>query len=180
MIASGKSTVAKALADALQIEVLHSDVVHKKLFDRQVFESQEEEFGEGMYRQDATALTYGRLLLLAQEELERGRSVILDATFSREGQRREVLRLVEDRDADIVVVEYRCREAVIRQRLRNRSNSPAISDARLKHLEEFKSRYEAPDEIPAGIKITVNTERSLAETVEKILPRAEMSASARL
>ena len=180
MIASGKSTVAKALADALKIEVLHSDVVRKKLFDRQVFESQEEEFGEGMYSQDATALTYGRLLLLAQEELERGRSVILDATFSREDQRREVLRLVENRAADIVVVECRCREAVIRQRLRNRSNSPAISDARLKHLEEFKSRYEAPDEIPAGIKITVNTERSLAETVEKILPRTEMSASARL
>jgi aminoglycoside phosphotransferase family enzyme/predicted kinase len=179
MIASGKSTVANALADALQIKVLHSDVVRKKLFDRQVFESQEEEFGEGMYSQDATSLTYGKLLLLAQEEIEQGRSVILDATFSREDQRREMLRLVEDRDADIVFVECRCREAVIRKRLRNRSKSPAISDARLRHLEEFKSRYEAPDEIPPGIKIIVNTERSLAETVEKILPQADMPESAK-
>jgi len=170
MIASGKSTVAEALADVLQIKVLRSDVVRKELFARQVFDSRQQDFEEGIYSQDATSLTYGRLLLLAQEEIERGRSVILDATFSREDQRREVLRLVEDGDADIVFVECRCREAVIKQRLRNRSKSSAISDARLKHLEEFKSRYEAPDEIPAGIKMTVNTEGSLAETVEKILP----------
>jgi hypothetical protein len=90
-----------------------------------------------------------------------------------------MLRLVEDRDAYIVFVECRCREAVIRKRLRNRSKSPAISDARLRHLEEFKSRYEAPDEIPPGIKIIVNTERSLAETVEKILPQADMPESAK-
>ena len=179
MIASGKSTLAQALADALQIKVLRSDVVRKKLFDRQVFDSREEEFGEGIYSQDATSLTYGKLLLLAHEEIERGRSVILDATFSRKDQRREVLRLVEDRDADIVFVECRCREVVIRQHLRNRKKSPAISDARLKHLEEFKSRFEALDEIPAGNKIIVNTERPLAEIVEKILPHADMPESAK-
>jgi uncharacterized protein len=180
MIASGKSTLAKALADALQIKVLRSDIVRKDLFDRQVFESQEEEFEEGIYSQDATSLTYGKLLLLAQEEIERGRSVILDATFSRKDQRREVLRLVEDRDADIVFVECRCREVVIRQRLRNRKKSPAISDARLKHLDESKSRFEALDEIPAENKIIVDTERPLAEIVEKILPHADISTSERL
>jgi hypothetical protein len=72
-------------------------------------------------------------------------------------------------------VECCCREAIIKQRLRNRSKSPAISDTRLKHLDEFKCRYEAPDEIPAGIKITVNTEGSLAETVKEFLPRADMA-----
>lgn len=175
MIASGKSTIADALAEALKIKVLHSDVVRKKLFDRPIFESEEAEFGQGMYSQDATSLTYGKLLLLAQEEIERGRSVILDATFSRGDQRREVWRLAEDKKAAIVFVECRCREAVIRKRLGRRRKSPAISDARLKHLEQFKSRYEAPDEIPAGNKITVDTERSLAETVAKILPRADAS-----
>jgi hypothetical protein len=174
MIASGKTTVANALADALQIKVLHSDVVRKKLFDRQVFESQEEEFEKGIYRQEATSLTYGKLLLLAQEEIERGNSVILDATFSREDQRREVLRFVEDMDADLVFVECRCREIVIRNRLRDRSKSPVISDARLKHLEELTSRFEGLDEIPAEIKITVDTERPLAENVEKVISQVGM------
>jgi len=168
MIASGKSTLANALADALQIKVQRSDVVRKKLFNRQVFDCQEEEFGEGIYSQDATSLIYGKLLLLAHEEIKGGSSVILDATFSRKDQRREALRLVEDRDADIVFVECRCRDAVIRKRLRNRSKSPAISDARLKHLEDLKSRFEALNEIPAGIKITADTEKPLAEIVEKV------------
>jgi hypothetical protein len=142
MIASGKSTLAKALADSLQIKVLRSDVVRKKLFDRQVFESQEEEFGEGIYSQDATSLTYGKLLLLAQEEIERGSSVILDATFSRKDQRREVLRLVEDRDADSGFVKCTCREVVIRQRLRHRK----------KFSRNFRCTFKAPGRIQVPIR----------------------------
>jgi hypothetical protein len=70
-------------------------------------------------------------------------------------------------------VECRCREIVIRKRLRNRIKSPTISDARLKHLEKLKSRFEALDEIPAEIKITADTERPLAEIIEKIFPAAD-------
>lgn len=169
MIASGKSTVANALADALQIKVLRSDVVRKKLFDRQLLESPEEEFEEGIYSQDATSLIYSRLLLLAQEEIEQGTSVILDATFSRKNLRREALRLVKDMNADIVFIECRCPEAVIRERLRKRSDSVSISDARLKHLKDFKLRYEALDDIPASLKIPVDTEKPLADNIEKIL-----------
>jgi aminoglycoside phosphotransferase family enzyme/predicted kinase len=174
MIASGKSTVAKALAVALQIKVLRSDVVRKKLFDRQVFNSQEEEFGEGIYSQDATSLTYGKLLLLAHEEIERGRSVILDATFSREDQRREVLRLVKDMDADIVFVECRCRDEVIRDRLEKRDTTSQVTDARLKHLDAFKAVYEALDEISNEILISIDTERPLKENVAEILSRIDM------
>jgi len=81
---------------------------------------------------------------------------------------------------DIVFIECCCREPVIRQRLRNLSKSHAISDARLKHLEEFKSRYEALDEIPTGVKITVDTKKPLAGIIEKILPRADMPEPARM
>jgi hypothetical protein len=174
MIASGKSTVAKALADVLQIKVLRSDVVRKKLFDRHVLESQEEEFGKGIYSQDATSLTYGKLLLLAHEEIERGRSVILDATFSREDQRREVLRLVKDMDADIVFVECRCRDEVIRDRLEKRDTTSQVTDARLKHLDAFKAVYEALDEISNEILISIDTERPLKENVAEILSRIDM------
>ena len=178
MIASGKSTVAEALADALQIKTLRSDIVRKKLFDRQVFESQISGFGEGIYSEDATSLTYGKLLLLAQEEVEQDRSVILDATFSQKNLRREALRLAEDMDADIIFVECRSPEAVVIQRLRERSKSPSVSDARLMHLAEFRSRYEPPDEIPPGIKITIDTAGQLEENLKKILLRVDLAAPA--
>jgi uncharacterized protein len=175
MIAAGKSTVAEALAQALQINTLRSDVVRKKLFDRQVFESQTTGFGKGIYSEDATALTYGKLLLLAQEEVEQDRSVILDATFGHKNQRREVLRLAQDMDADIIFLECRCPEAVIKKRLRERGKTPSVSDARLMHLAEFKAGYEAPDEIPPAIKITIDTSEPLEENLEKILLHADLT-----
>jgi predicted kinase len=174
MIASGKSTIAAALADALQIRTLSSDVVRKKLFGRQAREFRDADFGEGIYSEEATALTYGKLLRQAQQEIDRGNSVILDASFSRIHQRREVLRLAADMNADIFFIECRCREEIIRQRLKKRAETPEISDARLKHLDGFKGRYEALDEISSRSLITIDTARPLKENLAEILSRADM------
>ena len=174
MIASGKSTVARNLAKAFRTKMLRSDVVRKKLFDRRVFNFKEVAFGEDIYSREATSLTYGKLLLYAQEEIEKGNSVILDATFSRKHQRREVLRLAEDMDANIIFVECRCREEVIRHRLEKRGTTAQASDARLKHLEAFRFRYEALDEISNEIFVSIDTERPLKENVAKILSRVDM------
>jgi aminoglycoside phosphotransferase family enzyme/predicted kinase len=174
MIASGKSTVARALADALKVNVLRSDVVRKKIFDRRVSDFREVAFGEDMYSSEATSLTYGKLLLQAQEELEKGNSVILDATFSRKHQRREVLRLATDMDANILFVECRCREDVIRRRLKRRDAAHQVSDARLKHLDAFKARYEPLDDIEDETLISVDTEKPLKENVAEILSRVDI------
>jgi hypothetical protein len=169
MIASGKSTVAAALADALQIKVLRSDVVRKQLFGRQTSDPGDDDFGQGIYSAEATGLTYGKLLLLAQDEIDRGNSVLLDATFSRKEQRREVSRLAADMDANILFIECRCREAVIRQRLEKRAESPDVSDARLKHLDTFQARYEKLDELADEVVITIDTETTLEVNVADIL-----------
>lgn len=171
MIASGKSTVAGALADALQTRILRSDVIRKELFQQPKFKSQDAAFGEGMYTQDATSLTYGKLLLKAQETIENGDSIILDATFSREFQRRDVWRLAVDMDANIIFIECRCREEVIVQRLKKRPLNGSVSDARLKHLNAFKERYEAFDENHNAILFPVDTEKPLKEIMADILPQ---------
>jgi aminoglycoside phosphotransferase family enzyme/predicted kinase len=171
MIASGKSTVAAALAAALQIKTLRSDVVRKQLFEQPAVKRQNADFGEGIYGDDATALTYGKLLRLAQEEIAGGNSVLLDATFSRKRQRREVSRLAADMEADILFIECRCGDKVLRQRLAERDNSPGVSDARLKHLNAFKARYEALDEIADEILIAIDTELPIEENLATILAR---------
>jgi len=83
MIASGKSTVARALSDALQIKTLGSDVIRKELFAQQAFQSRDFDFEERPYSGEATSLTYGKLLLKAQDEIEGGNSIILDAFKNR-------------------------------------------------------------------------------------------------
>jgi aminoglycoside phosphotransferase family enzyme/predicted kinase len=177
LIATGKTTIARSLAGALQINILQSDVVRKQLFDRRGEESGEVAFEAGIYSPEATSLTYGRLLLLAQEQIERGNSVILDASFAGREHRREALRLAKDMDVNIIFIECTCSESLIRERLRRRNHTKTVSDARLQHFEPFKSRFEALDEIPAEILIRVDTGRPVPQSLEEILSGDDLPAA---
>jgi predicted kinase len=169
MIASGKSTISKELAEKFNVQILRSDVIRKTLFDIAPKQSREVEFGEGIYSEHATSLTYGKLLRLAQAEIESGASVVLDAAFGHRRRRREALRLAEEMDANIIFIECTAKDAALQSRLKKRSKGGAVSDARLKHFEQFKENFEPLDDIPEGSHIRVNTELPLEETLLKIL-----------
>jgi thymidylate kinase len=77
-------------------------------------------------------------------------------------------------DANIIFIECRCREEIIRQRLKKRAEAPEISDARLKHLDGFKSRYKELDEITSENLFRIDTEKSLKDNVAEILSWADM------
>ena len=169
MPASGKSTIAKELAKTLGVKVLRSDVIRKELFGLQPYKQTDVPFEEGMYSKGASALTYGRLLLLAQEEIDKGCSVILDATYSSLHQRTEVLRLAKDMDANLMFVECVCPEPVVKERLMRRDATSSVSDARLHHFEQIKARFEPLNEVSDEMHITVDTERPLEESMGQIL-----------
>jgi predicted kinase len=171
MPASGKSTIAKELANILGVKVFRSDVIRKELFGVQPYQQIEVPFEEGIYSRGASSLTYGKLLLLAQEEIERGYSVILDATYGSRHQRNEVLRLAKDMDTNLMFVECICSEAVLKERLIRREATSSVSDARLSHLEQMKTRFEPLNEVRVEMHIGVDTERPLKESMEHILSR---------
>jgi aminoglycoside phosphotransferase family enzyme/predicted kinase len=168
-VATGKSTVACALADSLSISVLRSDVLRKQLFKRSKLKNGVVHFGEGIYSKEATSLTYGRLLLEAQAKIESGRSVVLDATFSRKAQRREALRLAGEAGAFAIFVECHCSKATIRKRLQERTESGPVSDARLQHLEKLEASFEKLDDLAGECRIRVDTERGLSSNLQRIL-----------
>jgi aminoglycoside phosphotransferase family enzyme/predicted kinase len=167
--AAGKSTLAAALAEALQCRVLRSDVVRKKQFAVDPDETVSADFQTGIYSREATALTYGKLTLLAQEEIGNGKPVILDATFGRRDQRLEITRLARDCDADYIFVECRAPLKVLEERLRRREHEEGVSDARLRHLEQIRDRSEALDDIADEHRITVDTRASLEKNLCRIL-----------
>lgn len=166
--ASGKSTIAVKLSKALQIRVLRSDQIRKRLFGIQSEESQIVNFENGIYSKGATALTYGKILLLAQEEITKGRSVILDATFSLRTQRTEARRLAGDHDARIVFIECRSSEKHLKSRLKKRATTHPISDARLQHFDRFTQRFEPLEDIREEILVPVRTDRPISETLRQI------------
>jgi hypothetical protein len=169
MPASGKSTVAKVLSNILAIDVIRSDIIRKSIFGMKPYDSAIDEFESGIYSKEATAMTYGRMLLGAQEKIQAGNSLILDATFSKKHQRQEALRLARDEDCNVIFIECRAPRKVLIERLKRRDIEPSISDARYKHLDRLRKRFTPIDDLSDELRIVIDTHKSLEENIRKIL-----------
>ena len=167
--ASGKSTIAAALAAVVDANVLRSDVIRKLLFSGSPAPIDPGAYGKGIYTALASEATYNRLLALASEDLKKGRSVIMDATFSRASRLAQALDLATRRQATPVIVECRAAEATLAARLLKRETEPSVSDARLIHLEAFKKRFEPIAPAGNAIHILVDTENPPAVCLRQIL-----------
>jgi hypothetical protein len=108
------------------------------------------------------------LLLLAQEEIEKGNSVILDATFKAAHHRSEAIRLAKDMDADIRFVQCVAPENLLKKRLLQRENQQLVSDARISIYESFKQQFEPLEEISDEQHIIVYTQNLLEESMAQI------------
>ena len=175
--ASGKSTIAGELAKILKVVVLQSDVVRKELFGLNPEAPQIEAFEEGIYSKEVSSHTYAKLLLLAQEEVKKGGSVILDATYASEHQREGVLCLAKDMDANIIFVECMAPYQTLKKRLIEREAVVSMSDARLQHQKRFRARFEPLAEIRDELHIRVDTNMPLSESIRQILAHDHFATS---
>ncbi|MFO7886321.1 MAG: AAA family ATPase [Desulfobacteraceae bacterium] len=169
MIASGKSTVAAKLAALFSIPCIRSDEIRKTLFEDLPEKSGKTKFEKGMYTPEATSLVYGKMLVTAQAALEKGRSVILDATCRKQKERQDILQLAADAGANIIFVECRCPDQEIRTRLKNREHQSTVSDARLEHFAAIKKSMDPFDHLSADVHMPVRTDQPLNSIIETIL-----------
>jgi uncharacterized protein len=167
--AAGKSTIAEAMSETLGVQVLRSDLVRKELLGLDPTAARDFPYAEGIYSKEMTSLTYGRLLMTAQEELKKGRSVILDATFGNQHHRDEVIHLAQDLDTNILFVECTASYKTLRKRLVERETTDSISDARLHHLKQFKAHFAPLDQMQDEMHLKVNTEASPDRSMRRIL-----------
>ncbi len=79
----GKTTLASALSEVLDAVLLRSDVIRKQLAGNRPDRPGREAFGEGLYAPEMSALTYRKMHRCAQQALARGKTVIVDASFTR-------------------------------------------------------------------------------------------------
>ena len=169
MIATGKSTVAEKLAALFSIPCIRSDEIRKTLFADLPDKSGNTGFEKGMYSPEATSLVYGKILVTAQAALEKGSSVILDATCRRQKQREDMLQLAADAGANIIFVECRCPDREIKARLKNREHQSTVSDAQLEHFAAIKKRMDPFDHLSADLHMPVRTDQPLDRIVEILL-----------
>jgi predicted kinase len=117
-----------------------------------------------------TGKTYDRLLATAEAQVQKGHSVILDATFARREHRKLLAERFGKRGIMWRVLEAQAGNAAVKQRLRVREAKPdEVSDARLEDFEVLTHLYEPPDELPAGRCVKVRTSGPLDRTLTKAL-----------
>jgi predicted kinase len=172
LIGSGKSTLASELAKRLNVRVLSSDVIRKKFFGLKPDEPAVAKFGESIYTPVATSQTYERLLLAAREELFKGNSVIVDATFARRANRDTFRCLAEEEGANVILVECCCPYSVLRKRLARRRGRKLITDARLQHLKAMRQAFEPFTELEADPYLRVETDQPLEQSLQYIFSHA--------
>ena len=145
-VATGKSTQAQAIADALGWEAINSDRVRKQAAGVPLHERGDDATREALYTRAMTEKTYDALFDTAVERGRAGRGTVLDATFSRRAHRDRLRDRLGAAGIPHVFVELTADDETLRARLRRRATAgDVVSDARLEDFDMLRQRYEAPD-----------------------------------
>ncbi|MGD9018168.1 MAG: AAA family ATPase [Desulfobacterales bacterium] len=176
MPASGKSTLAKALSKTLGVACLRSDVIRKEMFGLDPWRAAVTTDSNGIYSEDADHRTYKELIDRAGLLVAEGRSVVLDATFSRRRHRRQLLQVGTGHDVRIWFVECLAPDGVLMDRLKRREHRSGVSDARPQHFSGFKERYQPFTDVNPRMLIRVSGTAPMPDTIGDILSGSVGSA----
>lgn len=176
LMGTGKTTLADGLRPRLRAHVASSDRVRKRLAGLDPEQSQSEEWGAGIYSDEFTERTYEELLRRAEEGLERGEIVVLDASFKERRWRRRAVDTAHDANAPVILLEATCPEEEVRHRLQRRQRSgDGPSDGRLELLDRQRDAFEAPDTVERSLRVEVDTtpepDRVCYEALQRIHAR---------
>ncbi len=148
---TGKSYWTQRLAAEFGFVRLRSDVERKRLFGQ----------SGDLYSAEATNQTYARLKELSAELLDNGQSVIVDATFLKQSQRRIFRELAEERNVPCCLLEFRDKLETLRRRIgerQRRGGDP--SDATISVLEQQIGHQEVVQPEEGWHVIDLDTDRA--------------------
>jgi predicted kinase len=166
--ASGKSTLARAIASRCGFVHLSSDSTRKQLAGLRPTMHQSEGFERGLYSRALTRRTYAALRRRAVRWLRRHQTVVLDATFGQPSQRVALRLLARKAEARLLIVVCHAEELLIKARLAARDKQPnTTSDARLDLWPALRANFVEPLEFPDALYI--DTAQPLEACVESVL-----------
>lgn len=169
-VATGKSTQARALGDALGWDVASSDRIRKQQAGLPLDERPDAETRQALYTSERTESVYAALREAALEHAAQGSGVVLDATYSRRSHRKALRTILREHAIPYCFVELTAPDEIIRERLRKRNAEAAVvSDARLDDLPALRDRYEAPDALEDLFHVTIDASGSAASTTQAAL-----------
>jgi hypothetical protein len=158
--ASGKSTVSRALVDALGAIRIRSDVERKRLFDIAATEHVTSDIDSGIYTQQASQQTYTKLAELASQIITAGYTAIVDAAFLNSDLLRPFQVFAKHSGIACIIIETTAPSDVLRERIAERKGD--ASDADLIVLEHQLAGWQPLGEAEADAVISINTDDPMA------------------
>src|ERR1039457_2504045 len=147
LMGSGKSTLAAQLAFELGIPSFNSDTTRKQIRGVPPGTLSRDAFGEGLYNRQSTEATYAELLRQADNQLQSGSAVVIDASFIHKNQRTPYALLAKRCAVPLIILHVACSEAENKRRLQERESAgKSVSDGRLELLALQAAEFETPDE----------------------------------
>jgi aminoglycoside phosphotransferase family enzyme/predicted kinase len=168
---TGKTTIARGLADRLGWAVLRSDEVRKELAGLDPGEPSAAAPFEGIYSSAGTEEVYRELLRRAERALSWGDSVVLDATWLDPGQREAARAAATAGHARYH--EIRCDLAVDEAAARIRARAAAggdASDATVEVLAALAQRFQSPWTMARHIDTSRPPARVIDDAVGHVRP----------
>jgi aminoglycoside phosphotransferase family enzyme/predicted kinase len=120
---SGKSTVAKYLAEHLGSIQIRSDVERKRMHGIEPTAFTTATIDADLYTRAATVATYDRLLMLARTIVASGFSVIVDAAFLKREERSAFKKMAAELGVPFFVMDVLAGEETLRKRVVARAQS---------------------------------------------------------
>ena len=158
---TGKSTIARAVADHLGAAVLSADSIEAAMNRTGI----NREHGQGSYRAG-----YEIIGALVVDELRADRPVVADATYFQSGDREALRDTARAHGAPVITIVTTCTDRVLHERrLRGRSRAGLdgfLYAATWESLEPHLDNYETPPEadlvLDAGDPLAQNASRAVA------------------
>ncbi len=147
---SGKSVVAREIAQRIDGVLLRTDVVRRELFPTR------------RYTEDETARVYEEILARSAQYLRQGSSVVLDGTFSKEKWRTKAREMADAAGVPMRLVEVVSSPEVVEARLAARTGDASEADVRVHR--EFQHSFE-PIREP---HIVIDNSKTLAHMQEQV------------
>jgi uncharacterized protein len=167
---SGKSYLANALAARIGAALLSSDVIRKRLAGVESTERHWEPFEQGIYAPEVTERTYEALFEEARAWLDRGKPVIIDASFLKRQHRETARQLAFELETGFLALECDADEATIVERLsERRGGERVVSDGRWEIYRQQQEHRDPVDELLVGSNVLVETTRPLQAQVDHVL-----------
>ena len=153
---SGKSYFARELARRHPFAVLDSDALRQSLFRNPRH----------------TLAEHARLFpaqhLLLERLLARGISAIADATNLKEANRRPLYELAQRHGAELLIVRLAAPAAVIRARLKDRTQAPHPEDRSTADLDVFRAMRQTAERVRRP-HVNVDTSRDIGPALDNIV-----------